>query len=76
MFRQRGHEYPIIVRLREEDQRQACPTSSDVLVSTPQGQVVQAKNLMTVDARIRSAVRSSARTSSASPTSTPSPKRP
>ena len=36
LFRQDGQEYPIIVRLRE-DQRQAVADVSDVLVSTPQG---------------------------------------
>ena len=48
LFRQSGQEYPIIVRLRE-DQRQAVGDVSDVLVSTPQGQVLQAKNLMRVE---------------------------
>ncbi len=47
MFRQSGQEYPIIVRLRE-DQRQAVGDVNDVLVSTPQGTVVQAKSLMSV----------------------------
>src|SRR4051812_2277804 len=36
LFRQGGQEYPIIVRLRE-DQRQGVSDVSDVLVSTPQG---------------------------------------
>src|SRR5262245_21896737 len=48
LYRQSGQEYPIIVRLRE-DQRQAVGDVSDVLVSTPQGQVLQAKNLMRVE---------------------------
>jgi HAE1 family hydrophobic/amphiphilic exporter-1 len=48
MFRQEGQEYPIIVRLRE-DQRQALSDVNDVLVSTPLGQVVPAKNLMRVE---------------------------
>jgi len=48
LFRQGGQEYPIIVRLKE-DQRQGVADVSDVLVSTPQGQVVQAKNLMHVE---------------------------
>jgi HAE1 family hydrophobic/amphiphilic exporter-1 len=48
LFRQSGQEYPIIVRLRE-DQRQGVTDVSDVLVSTPQGQVLQAKNLMRID---------------------------
>ena len=47
MFRQAGQEYPIIVRLKE-DQRQAVSDVNDVLVSTTQGAVVQAKNLMRV----------------------------
>ncbi len=47
LFRQSGQEYPIIVRLKE-DQRQAVSDVNDVLVSTPQGTVIQAKNLMQV----------------------------
>jgi HAE1 family hydrophobic/amphiphilic exporter-1 len=47
LFRQNGQEYPIIVRLRE-DQRQAVSDVNDVLVSTPTGTVIQAKNLMHV----------------------------
>ena len=47
LFRQGGQEYPIIVRLKA-DQRQAVSDVNDVLVSTPQGTVVQAKNLMRV----------------------------
>src|SRR4051812_28174716 len=47
LFRQNGQEYPIVVRLKE-DQRQAVSDVNDVLVSTPQGTVVQAKNLMRV----------------------------
>src|SRR4029453_7222231 len=41
-FRQGGNEYPIVVRLREED-RQRVEDINDILVNTPQGQVVQAK---------------------------------
>ncbi|HTH00661.1 MAG TPA: efflux RND transporter permease subunit [Vicinamibacterales bacterium] len=44
-FRQGGNEYPIVVRLREED-RQRVEDINDILVNTPQGQVVQAKNLL------------------------------
>jgi hydrophobic/amphiphilic exporter-1 (mainly G- bacteria), HAE1 family len=44
-FREAGNEYPIIVRLREED-RQRAEDVNDVLVSAPTGQVLQAKNLM------------------------------
>ena len=44
-FRESGNEYPIIVRLREED-RQRVEDVNDVLISSPSGQVLQAKNLM------------------------------
>jgi HAE1 family hydrophobic/amphiphilic exporter-1 len=44
-FRQAGNEYPIIVRLREED-RQRVDDVNDVLISSPTGQVLQAKNVM------------------------------
>jgi HAE1 family hydrophobic/amphiphilic exporter-1 len=47
-FREHGNEYPIIVRLRE-DERQAVNDVEDVLISTPQGQVMQAKNLMRIE---------------------------
>jgi HAE1 family hydrophobic/amphiphilic exporter-1 len=47
-FRQRGNEYPIVVRLREEDRGQVVDIG-DVLVSTPSGQVVPARNLLSVD---------------------------
>jgi HAE1 family hydrophobic/amphiphilic exporter-1 len=46
-YRERGYEYPIIVRLREEDRNRVADVG-DLLVSTPGGQVVQAKNLMAV----------------------------
>jgi hydrophobic/amphiphilic exporter-1 (mainly G- bacteria), HAE1 family len=46
-FREGGNEYPIIVRLREED-RGRVEDLNDVLISTPGGQVLQANNLMTV----------------------------
>ena len=45
MFRERGQEYPIIVRLRDED-RERLSDVSDVLLSTPGGQVVPARNLL------------------------------
>jgi HAE1 family hydrophobic/amphiphilic exporter-1 len=48
MFREKGNEYPIVVRLREEE-RQAVGDVEDILVSTPQGQVIPAKNLMRVE---------------------------
>jgi HAE1 family hydrophobic/amphiphilic exporter-1 len=47
-YRERGREYPIIVRLRPED-RQRIDNVNDVLVSTPTGALVQAKSLMRVD---------------------------
>jgi HAE1 family hydrophobic/amphiphilic exporter-1 len=47
-YRERGNEYPIIVRLRQED-REAVSDIGDVLVSTPGGQVVPARNLLSVD---------------------------
>jgi HAE1 family hydrophobic/amphiphilic exporter-1 len=46
-FRQQGKEYPIIVRLREEDRSRADDINS-VRISTPQGQVLEAKNLLAV----------------------------
>ena len=47
-YRERGNEYPIVVRLREAD-RGRISDVGDVLVSTPSGQVVPARNLMVVD---------------------------
>lgn len=44
-YREHGQEYPIVVRLREEDRSQISEIG-DVLVSTPRGQVVPAKNLI------------------------------
>jgi HAE1 family hydrophobic/amphiphilic exporter-1 len=48
MFREKGNEYPIIVRLREEE-RQLVDDVRDVLVSNTLGQVLPARNLMTVE---------------------------
>jgi hydrophobic/amphiphilic exporter-1 (mainly G- bacteria), HAE1 family len=45
MFREEGNEYPIVVRLRQEDRREIASVG-DVLLSTPQGQVLPAKNVM------------------------------
>jgi hydrophobic/amphiphilic exporter-1 (mainly G- bacteria), HAE1 family len=45
MFRTEGKEFPIVVRLREEDRGQIASVG-DVLISTPQGQVLPAKNIM------------------------------
>ena len=47
-FRQRGNEYPIVVRLREAD-RELITDIGEVLVNTPNGQVVPARNLLAVD---------------------------
>ena len=46
-FRDRGNEYPIVVRLREQD-RGAISDIGDVLVGTPSGQVVPARNLLSI----------------------------
>jgi HAE1 family hydrophobic/amphiphilic exporter-1 len=46
-YRERGKEYPIVVRLREED-RERSESLDDVLISTPSGQVLPAKNLLAV----------------------------
>ena len=42
MFRERGKEFPIIVRLREED-RDRVESVNDVLISTPRRLVLQAQ---------------------------------
>ena len=49
-FREKGREYPIIVRLRAED-RDTVDSVNDVLVSTPGGLVLQAKNLLDLRAQ-------------------------
>jgi HAE1 family hydrophobic/amphiphilic exporter-1 len=46
-FRKDGNEYPIIVRLREAD-RERVEDINDVLINAPTGQVLQAKNLLTL----------------------------
>ena len=46
-YRERGNEYPIVVRLREADREQISDIG-DVLLSTPAGQVVPARNLLAV----------------------------
>jgi HAE1 family hydrophobic/amphiphilic exporter-1 len=48
MFRDAGNEYPIIVRLRQAD-REEVSEVGDVLLSTPSGQVLPAKNVMVID---------------------------
>jgi HAE1 family hydrophobic/amphiphilic exporter-1 len=47
LYRERGNEYPIVVRLREEDRQQVSDVQ-DVLVNSSVGQVLPAKNLMDV----------------------------
>jgi HAE1 family hydrophobic/amphiphilic exporter-1 len=44
-YRERGNEYPVVVRLRESDREQIGDVG-DVLLSTPTGQVVPAKNVL------------------------------
>jgi HAE1 family hydrophobic/amphiphilic exporter-1 len=44
-YRERGKEFPILVRLREAD-RDTVDAVNDVLISTPQGLVLPAKNLL------------------------------
>jgi HAE1 family hydrophobic/amphiphilic exporter-1 len=46
-FRERGNEYPVVVRLREDD-REEISDIGNVLISTPSGQVVPAKNVLAV----------------------------
>jgi HAE1 family hydrophobic/amphiphilic exporter-1 len=46
-FRERGKEFPIIVRLREED-RDRVDSVNDVMIATPTGLVLAAKNLLDV----------------------------
>jgi hydrophobic/amphiphilic exporter-1 (mainly G- bacteria), HAE1 family len=46
-FRESGNEYPIVVRLREED-RERVEDLNDLLIGSPQGKVLQAKNLLTL----------------------------
>jgi len=48
LFRQGGKEYPIVVRLRE-DERQNVDDVDNVLVSTAGGVVMPARNLMRID---------------------------
>jgi HAE1 family hydrophobic/amphiphilic exporter-1 len=47
MFRDAGNEYPIVVRLRESD-RADIASIDDILLSTPAGQVLPAKNVAAV----------------------------
>jgi len=50
-YRQNGFEYPIVVRLREEDRQQVSDVN-DVVVSTPQGVTLPVKNLMTIQSQL------------------------
>ncbi|RPI11102.1 MAG: efflux RND transporter permease subunit, partial [Actinobacteria bacterium] len=50
-YRERGFEYPIVVRLRPEDRERAVSVD-EVRVSTAAGQVVQAKNLINIDTQL------------------------
>jgi HAE1 family hydrophobic/amphiphilic exporter-1 len=46
-FRERGEEYPIVVRLREEDRARISDVDS-IMIATPTGQVVSARNVLAV----------------------------
>ena len=46
-FRDRGNEYPVIVRLKQSDREEVADVG-DVLLSTPSGQVIPAKNVMQI----------------------------
>ena len=46
-FRERGNEYPIVVQLRQADREEVADVG-DVLLSTQNGQVVPAKNVLAV----------------------------
>jgi hydrophobic/amphiphilic exporter-1 (mainly G- bacteria), HAE1 family len=46
-FRDRGNEYPIVVRLREQDRENIADIDS-VLIATPQGRVTPARNVLEV----------------------------
>jgi HAE1 family hydrophobic/amphiphilic exporter-1 len=47
-FRDRGNEYPVVVQLRQADREQIADVG-DVLLNTPSGQVVPARNVMAVN---------------------------
>jgi HAE1 family hydrophobic/amphiphilic exporter-1 len=50
-FRQSGFEYPIVVRLREED-RMYINDVNDVTLTTPAGASLPAKNLMSIQSQL------------------------
>ena len=49
-FRDRGNEYPIVVRLREED-RAAIRDVGDVLITTQSGQVTPARSVLSIQSQ-------------------------
>jgi len=49
-YRENGKEFPIVVRLREED-RERSESVNDVLISTPQGQVLPARTVLDLSAQ-------------------------
>jgi HAE1 family hydrophobic/amphiphilic exporter-1 len=50
-FRQSGYEYPIIVRLREDERRLASDVN-DIMVSTASGVTLPVKNVMTIQSQL------------------------
>ncbi len=50
-FRQGGYEYPIVVRLREEERRLATDVN-DIMVSTASGTMLPVRNLMTIQSQL------------------------
>jgi HAE1 family hydrophobic/amphiphilic exporter-1 len=50
-FRQHGYEYPIVVRLREDERRLATDVN-DIMVSTASGTMLPVKNLMTIQSQL------------------------
>jgi HAE1 family hydrophobic/amphiphilic exporter-1 len=50
-FRQGGFEYPIIVRLREEDRQQVTDVN-DVMISSQSGVTMPAKNVMKIQSQL------------------------
>jgi HAE1 family hydrophobic/amphiphilic exporter-1 len=50
-FRQGGYEYPIVVRLREDERRLATDVN-DIMVSTTSGTLLPVKNLMTIESQL------------------------
>jgi HAE1 family hydrophobic/amphiphilic exporter-1 len=46
-FRDRGNEYPVVVRLKQSDREEVADVG-DVLINTPSGQVIPARNVMQI----------------------------